>query len=129
MYSDDFLYTKEHEWVRVDNGDVTIGITHHAQEELGDIVFVELPQIGARFAAGDTLGTVESVKAVSDIYAPVGGEVVEVNEALNDKPELINQDPHGDGWIAKLHLADPGQIEGLLSADDYEAYIAEEKKD
>jgi glycine cleavage system H protein len=129
MYSDDFLYTKEHEWIRVENGDVTIGITHHAQQELGDIVFVELPQIGASFGAGDTLGTVESVKAVSDVYAPVGGEVIEVNEALNNKPELINEDPHGDGWIAKLRLADKGELEGLLSADDYEAYIAEEKKD
>lgn len=129
MYSDDFLYTKEHEWIRVENGDVTIGITHHAQQELGDIVFVELPQIGANFSAGDTLGTVESVKAVSDVYAPVGGEVIEVNEALNNKPELINEDPHGDGWIAKLHLSDKGELEGLLSADDYEAYIAEEKKD
>jgi glycine cleavage system H protein len=129
MYSDDFLYTKEHEWIRVENGDVTIGITHHAQQELGDIVFVELPQIGANFSAGDTLGTVESVKAVSDVYAPVGGEVIEVNEALNNKPELINEDPHGDGWIAKLRLADKGELEGLLSADDYEAYIAEEKKD
>ena len=129
MYSDDFLYTKEHEWVRVENGEVTIGITHHAQQELGDIVFVELPQIGASFGAGDTLGTVESVKAVSDVYAPVGGEVIEVNEALNNKPELINEDPHGDGWIAKLRLADKGELEGLLSADDYEAYIAEEKKD
>lgn len=129
MYSDDFLYTKEHEWIRVENGDVTIGITHHAQQELGDIVFVELPQVGANFSAGDTLGTVESVKAVSDVYAPVGGEVIEVNEALNDKPELINEDPHGDGWIAKLRLASKGELEGLLSADDYEAYIAEEKKD
>ncbi len=129
MYSDDFLYTKEHEWIRVENGDVTVGITHHAQQELGDIVFVELPQVGATFSAGDTLGTVESVKAVSDVYAPLGGEVIEVNEALNDKPELINEDPHGDGWIAKLRLADKGELEGLLSADDYEAYIAEEKKD
>jgi glycine cleavage system H protein len=129
MYSDDFLYTKEHEWIRVENGDVTIGITHHAQQELGDIVFVELPQIGASFGTGDTLGTVESVKAVSDVYAPVGGEVIEVNEALNNKPELINEDPHGDGWIAKLRLSDKGELEGLLSADDYEAYIAEEKKD
>lgn len=129
MYSDDFLYTKEHEWVRVENGEATIGITHHAQQELGDIVFVELPQVGASFASGDTLGTVESVKAVSDIYAPVGGEVIEANEALNDKPELINQDPHGDGWIARLRLTDKSELEGLLSADDYEAYIAEEKKD
>ena len=129
MYSDDFLYTKEHEWVRVENGEATIGITHHAQQELGDIVFVELPQVGATFASGDTLGTVESVKAVSDIYSPIGGEVVEANEALNDKPELINQDPHGDGWIARLRMTEKTELEGLLSADDYEAYIAEEKKD
>jgi glycine cleavage system H protein len=128
MYSDDFLYTKEHEWVRVENGDATIGITHHAQEELGDIVFVELPEVGKVVAAGDTLGSVESVKAVSDVYAPVAGEVIEANDLLSEKPELINQEPHSDGWIAKIRLADKGELDGLLSADDYEAYLAEEKK-
>lgn len=128
MYSDDFLYTKEHEWVRVENGDATIGVTHHAQEQLGDIVFVELPETGSRIAAGDSLGSVESVKAVSDVYAPVGGEVVEVNALLSEKPELINQDPHGEGWIAKIRLSNKAELDGLLSADDYEAYLAEESK-
>lgn len=127
MYSDDFLYTKEHEWIRVEDGEVTLGITHHAQAELGDIVFVELPELGTKLAAGDTLGSVESVKAVSDVYAPVGGEIIEVNAILTEKPELINEDPHGEGWIAKLRLADKKELEGLLSADEYEAYIAEEK--
>jgi glycine cleavage system H protein len=128
MYSDDFLYTKDHEWVRVEDGEVTLGITHYAQEELGDIVFVELPEIGTTVDSGDTLGSVESVKAVSDIYAPVGGEVIEVNEILEDKPEMMNEDPHGDGWIAKIRLSDKSDLDKLISADDYEAYIKEEKE-
>ncbi|MBN2433112.1 MAG: glycine cleavage system protein GcvH [Acidobacteria bacterium] len=128
MYSDDFLYTKDHEWVRVEDGEATLGITHYAQEELGDIVFVELPEVGTTVDAGDTLGSVESVKAVSDIYAPVGGEVIEVNEILEDKPEMMNEDPHGDGWIAKIRLSDKSDLDKLFSADDYEAYIKEEKE-
>jgi len=128
MYSDDFLYTKDHEWVRVEDGEATLGITHYAQEELGDIVFVELPEVGTTVDAGDTLGSVESVKAVSDIYAPVGGEVIEVNEILEDKPEMMNEDPHGDGWIAKIRLSDKSELDKLMSADDYEAYIKEEKE-
>lgn len=127
MYSDDFLYTKEHEWIRVDNGDATIGITHHAQEELGDIVFVDLPEIGKILAKAESLASVESVKAVSEVYSPVSGEVTEINELLSEKPELINEDPHGQGWIAKVRLADKSELDGLLSADDYEAYIKEEK--
>jgi glycine cleavage system H protein len=128
MYSDDFLYTKDHEWVRVEDGEATLGITHYAQEELGDIVFVELPEVGTTVDAGDTLGSVESVKAVSDIYAPVSGEVIEVNEILEDKPEMMNEDPHGDGWIAKIRLSDKSELDKLISADDYEAYIKEEKE-
>ena len=120
---EELQYTKSHEWVRTEDDTATIGITDHAQEELGDIVFVELPEEGAAFDAGDAFGTVESVKAVSDLYAPVGGEVVEVNEALNDSPEKINEDPYGDGWIAKLSVSDRGD---LLSASDYKQFLEEE---
>ena len=120
---EDLQYTKSHEWVRTEGDTVTIGITDHAQEELGDIVFVELPEEGATFDVGDAFGTVESVKAVSDLYAPVGGEVVEINEALNDTPEMINEDPYGDGWIVKLRVSDEGD---LLSASDYEQLLEEE---
>ena len=121
---DDLRYTKSHEWVRTENGTVTIGITEHAQEELGDVVFVELPDVGNTIGAGDSFGTVESVKAVSDLYTPVGGEVVEVNEALNDSPEKINEDPYGEGWIFKLRVSDEGD---LLSASDYEQFLEEEE--
>jgi glycine cleavage system H protein len=121
---EELQYTRSHEWVRTEDDTATIGITDHAQEELGDIVFVELPEEGATFDVGDAFGTVESVKAVSDLYAPVGGEVVEVNEALDDAPEKINEDPYGDGWIIKLRVSDEG--EGLLSASDYEKLLEEE---
>jgi glycine cleavage system H protein len=117
-------YTRSHEWVRTEGDTATIGITDYAQDELGDIVFVELPEEGANFDAGDSFGTVESVKAVSDIYTPVGGEVVEVNEALNDTPEKINEDPYGDGWIIKLRVSGEGD---LLSASDYEQFLEEEE--
>jgi len=120
---EDLQYTKTHEWVRVEDDMATIGITDHAQEELGDVVFVELPEDGASFEAGDSFGAVESVKAVSDLYAPVGGEVVEVNSALEDAPEKINEDPYGEGWILKLRVSDEGD---LLSASDYEKVLAEE---
>ena len=121
---EELQYTKSHEWVRTEGDTVTIGITDHAQEELGDIVYVELPEEGATFDAGDSFGTLESVKAVSDLYAPVGGEAVEVNEALNDSPEKINEDPYGDGWIVKLRLSDEGD---LLSASDYEKLLEEQE--
>ena len=113
-------YTKEHEWVR-DNGDgtVTIGITDFAQGELGDIVFVELEDVGSDYSQDDTFGTVEAVKTVSDLYAPLDGEVVELNEALEDNPELVNDDPYGEGWMIKMKISDTSQLEGLLSADDY----------
>jgi glycine cleavage system H protein len=120
---EELQYTRSHEWVRTEGDTATIGITDHAQEELGDIVFVELPEEGATFDTGDAFGTVESVKAVSDLYAPVGGEVVEVNEALNDTPEMINEDPYGDGWIIKLRVSGDGD---LLSASDYEQLLEEE---
>jgi glycine cleavage system H protein len=121
---EELQYTKSHEWVRTEGDTATIGITDHAQDELGDVVFVELPEVGTTFDAGDSFGTVESVKAVSDLYTPVGGEVVEVNEALNDQPEKINEDPYGEGWIVKLSVSDEGD---LLSASDYEQFLEEEE--
>ena len=121
---EELQYTKTHEWVRTEGDTATIGITDYAQDELGDIVFVELPEEGATFDVGDAFGTVESVKAVSDLYAPVGGEVVEVNEALDDSPEKINEDPYGEGWIVKLSVSDEGK---LLSASDYEQLLEEEE--
>ena len=121
---EELQYTRSHEWVRTEDDTATIGITDYAQEELGDIVYVELPEEGATFDAGDSFGSVESVKAVSDIYAPVGGEVIEVNEALNDSPEKINDDPYGDGWIIKLRVSGEGD---LLSASDYEQLLEEEE--
>ena len=124
-YSADYKYTKEHEWLKVDGNTGTIGITDHAQESLGDIVFVELPKVGSELTAGKTLGTVESVKAVSDIFAPVSGTVTEVNEALNTSPEQVNKDAHG-AWMVKLKLKDPTEANRLLSAADYEKYVAAE---
>jgi glycine cleavage system H protein len=121
----DLQYTKSHEWVRREEGTATIGITDHAQDELGDVVFVELPEKGTSFSAGDSFGTVESVKAVSDLYAPVGGEVVEVNETLNDSPELINEEPYGGGWMIRLRISEDGD---LLSAEEYEKLVEEESE-
>ena len=120
---EDLKYTKSHEWVRIEDRVATLGITEHAQDELGDVVFVELPEQGTTFEAGDSFGTVESVKAVSDLYTPVGGEVVEVNSALEDAPEKINEDPYGDGWIVKLNSSGEGDF---LSAADYEKLLEEE---
>jgi glycine cleavage system H protein len=118
-YPDDLVYSREHEWVRADGNRATIGITSFAADELGDIVFVEMPEVGARLTQFATFGVVESVKAVSDLYAPVSGEVVEVNEALRDAPELLNSDPFGEGWIARVELSDRAEIDALLSADAY----------
>ncbi len=120
----DVRYTKEHEWVRVEGDLATMGISDHAQEQLGDIVFVELPPIGKQVARSDALAVVESVKAASDVYAPVGGEVVEVNEALNDDPALVNSGAESTGWFCKLRLADRGELEQLMDADAYQAYVA-----
>src|SRR5260370_26748399 len=123
MYPGNLRYTKEHEWVSV-NGDIgTIGITNHAQEELGDIVYVDLPKVGSTAAQGKTLGSVESVKAVSDIYSPVSGEIVEVNELLSQSPEKLNEDPHGIAWLVKVKLSVPDEIKNLLSAADYQIYV------
>jgi glycine cleavage system H protein len=121
---EELQYTKTHEWVRREDDVATVGITEHAQDELGDVVFIELPERGASFGAGDAFGTVESVKAVSDLYAPVGGEVVEVNEALNDAPEKINEEPYGDGWIIRLRVSEEAD---LLSAGDYDKLLEEEE--
>jgi glycine cleavage system H protein len=125
MYPDHFRYTKEHEWVSVEGDIGTIGITDHAQQELGDIVYVDLPKIGTSVSQGGTIGSVESVKAVSDIYSPISGEVVETNRTLADKPERLNEDPHGDAWLVKVRLSSQDELKGLLSADDYRSYIGE----
>jgi glycine cleavage system H protein len=125
MYPDHFRYTKEHEWVSVEGDIGTIGITDHAQQELGDIVYVDLPKIGTSVSQGGTIGSVESVKAVSDIYSPISGEVVETNQALADKPERLNEDPHGDAWLVKVRLSSQDEFKGLLSAADYRSYIGE----
>ena len=127
MYPENFRYTKEHEWVLVEGDTGTIGITDHAQEELGDIVYVDLPHVGTRLETGKSLGSVESVKAVSDIYAPLSGEVLEVNSLLADAPEKLNQDPHGSAWLVKIRLDAPAEALNLLSAADYQTYIGAEK--
>ena len=124
-YPADYKNTKEHEWLKVEGNTGTVGITDHAQEALGDIVFVELPKVGTELTAGKTLGTVESVKAVSDIFAPVSGTVTAVNEALNNSPEQVNKDAHG-AWMVKVALKNPSEANQLLSAADYEKYVAAE---
>ena len=126
MYPPELLYTKDHEWVRVDESIGTIGITDYAQQQLGDIVFVELPKAGDHVTAKEVFGTVESVKAVSEVYSPVTGEVVAVNSKLQDAPEKINADPHGDGWLIRVRLADHREIEALMTAEQYQAYLKEE---
>ena len=124
-----YRYTKEHEWIDVKGDVATIGITDYAQHELGDVVFVELPKVGAKTATGKSFGTVESVKAVSEIYAPAAGEVLEANSALQNKPETINTDPHGAAWLIKIKLANPAEISALMNAAAYEAFIAEKAKE
>ena len=126
IYPDDLKYTKEHEWLAVNGAVGTIGITHYAQSELGDIVYVELPSKGSQVVAGEEFGTVESVKAVSEIFAPISGEVLEVNAGLAAKPETINKDPYGDGWLLKIKVADPKDLDSLMSAAEYRKYIEEE---
>jgi glycine cleavage system H protein len=125
-YPETYKYTKEHEWVHVADGEGTIGITDHAQHELGDIVFVDLPKIGSTVTKGQTFGSVESVKAVSDIYSPISGEVAAINELLGKSPEKLNEDPHGDAWLIKVKLAAPDEINELMSAPDYQKYIGAE---
>ena len=123
MYPTDYLYSREHEWVRVDDDVCVIGITEFAQQELGEVVFVELPEVGQVFNASDELGTIESVKAVAEVYTPVAGEIVEVNDAVVDDPELLNEDPHGEGWLVKLRFSSASDLKSLMSADEYEEFV------
>ncbi len=119
----ELYYTEEHEWVLIENDVATVGITDHAQDQLGDVVFVELPDVGRQVRQTEEFSVVESVKAASDIYSPLSGKVVEVNEDLTEAPDLLNKDPYGDGWICKIRLADPGELESLLSHEDYKNHI------
>ncbi len=124
MYPTDLRYTEEHEWIAAKGTLATMGITEYAQHELGDIVYVELPEVGRQVQKGEVLGTIESVKAVSEVYAPAGGTVREVNAALNDRPELVNQDPHGEGWVCRLELRNPAELDRLMAAEAYEALVS-----
>jgi glycine cleavage system H protein len=128
-YPTQYRYSKDHEWIQVNGDTATIGITDYAQLELGDVVFVEIPPAGTKLTAGKTFGSVESVKAVSEIYAPAGGEVLEGNAELQNKPETINSDPHGAGWLIKIKLANPAEVNSLMDAKAYEAYIEEKQKE
>jgi len=129
MYPTNYRYTKDHEWIKVEGSTGTIGITDYAQHELGDVVYVELPKVGAKLEASKSFGTVESVKAVSEIYAPVSGEVLEVNAALANAPEQINSDPHNAAWMVKIKLENPKEVDALMDAAAYEAYVAEKQKE
>ncbi len=128
-YPTNYRYTKEHEWIDVKGDTATIGITDYAQHELGDVVFVELPSVGSKITAGKTFGSIESVKAVSEIFAPADGEVVEANSALQNKPETVNSDPHGAAWLIRVKLPKPSDINSLLDAKAYEAFIEEKQKE
>lgn len=123
MIPQELKYTESHEWIRVEGNQGTVGITHYAQEQLGDIVFVELPEVGSSFGKGEVFGSIESVKSVGDIYLPVSGTVTEINEKLLDQPELINKDPYGEGWIVKIEIENSDELDTLLSADEYQAKI------
>ena len=123
MYPENYKYTKEHEWVSAEGDTGTVGITFHAQKELGDIVYVDLPKVGTAVEVGKSFGSVESVKAVSDIYSPVTGEVVGVNSLLAEAPEKLNEDPHGAAWLVKIKLSNPAEVSGLMNAGDYLAFI------
>lgn len=123
MYPANYLYSREHEWVRVDDDVCTLGITHFAQKELGEVVFVELPEVGEVFDASEEIGTIESVKAVAEVYTPVAGEIIEVNPALTDDPELLNDDPHGDGWLVKIKFSTADDLKTMMSAERYEEFL------
>jgi len=123
MNPEDFYYSKDHEWVKIEGDRATVGITDFAQKQLGDVVYVEMPQVGSSLEFHQSLGVVESVKAVSDIYCPISGDVIEVNEGLNDSPELINEDPHGKGWIVRLRIKDESEVEKLMSVSEYEKFL------
>lgn len=126
MYPENFLYSEDHEWVKVEGETATIGITNHAQKQLGDIVFVEVPEVDDEFEKGDEIGSIESVKAVAEMFLPVSGTVIQVNEALEDAPETLNSDPHGKGWIVKILLSDKDELKDLMDAEAYKNYLEEE---
>lgn len=125
-FPDDLLYTKDHEWVKVEGKTVTVGITDYAQEQMGDIVYIDMPTVGQELSKEDTLGVVESVKSVSDCYAPVGGKVLEINEDLADNPAMLNEDCYGEGWIAKIEIKNASETKGLMKSVEYQAFIKEE---
>jgi glycine cleavage system H protein len=127
MYPNDYRYTKDHEWIKVSGETGTVGITDYAQHELGDVVFVELPAVGKQVVTGKLFGSIESVKAVSEIFAPVSGEVTETNTALTTTPELVNSDPHGAAWLIKIKLSNPAEVSGLMDAAAYQAFISEKE--
>jgi glycine cleavage system H protein len=127
-FPDDLKYTREHEWLLVEGNVATVGITDFAQEQLGDVVFVELPAVGDKVTKDEAMGVVESVKAVSDVYAPVSGKVLEVNDDLPDSTEMINEDPYGDGWMVKIEFDDKTDLDDLLTAEEYEQYVAEQQE-
>ena len=124
-HPNDRAYSKDHEWVMVDGDVAVIGISHFAQDQLGEVVYVDLPGVGDVLSVGDSFGEIESVKSVSELFAPVSGEVVEINGALGDSPETVNSDPHGDGWMVKVRLADAGELDALMGAEEYDAFITE----
>ena len=126
MTPEDSRYAKSHEYVHMEGEIGTIGITDYAQKELGDVVFVELPQVGTQLDQGDELGSIESVKAVSELFTPVSGEVIEINEALAEKPELVNTDPYGDGWMIRIRLSQPVEVDEMMTADEYDEYLEKE---
>jgi len=125
---DDLHYSKDHEWVRVDGNVAIVGITDYAQDSLGDVVYVELPKVGDDFAANESFGSVESVKAVSEVFSPVSGEIVGTNEALADSPEKVNQDPYGEGWMIRVQMSNPGEVDSMLTAAEYEDFTKAEKE-
>lgn len=123
MYPSEYLYSKEHEWVRVEDDICVLGITEFAQQELGEVVYVELPEVGQVFDANDEIGTIESVKAVAEVYTPVAGEIVEINEAVVDDPELLNEDPHSEGWLIKVRFSSAADLKSLMTPEQYEEYV------
>ncbi len=129
MNPGDLQYTKEHEWIRLEGDNCTVGVTAHAGSQLGEVVYAELPKPGDKFEANEAFGTVESVKAVSELFMPVSGEIIEVNQALADVPESVNDDPYGEGWMVRIRMTDRAELKDLLSAEDYEGYIADSVED
>jgi glycine cleavage system H protein len=123
MYPREYLYSKEHEWVRVEDDVCVIGITEFAQQELGEVVYVDLPEVGAVFNTGDEIGTIESVKAVAEVFTPIAGEVVEINESVSDDPELLNEDPHTEGWLVKIRFSSDSDLKSLMNAETYEEFV------